>query len=142
MANDCIPFFEPGQNVTGKATAAVTGKRFVQITDTRAGGPGISDSADQSNLYSVGLPDASGAAGAGKWCIGVAGYDAPEDADVKIIRGGIVPVESGEAGDAGDPITTDATGKAVQADTVGDVILGYLAADCGATGDAEVILIS
>jgi hypothetical protein len=142
MANDCIPYFEPGQWPSGKCSAAVTGKRFLQITGNRYGGPGLADPpTDQSNLYSVGMPGASGAQGAGKRVIGVAAWDAASGDVVDIIRAGIVPVNSGAAIPAGSEVMTDANGNAVVWTSTNIVVGVCMNATTGANQDAEIALI-
>lgn len=77
--NECIPFYEPAANITGKASAAVTGKRFLKISGNRSDG-----------LVSVAHADAGGRA------IGVADADAAINKKVGVIRGPgfVVPVKA------------------------------------------------
>src|SRR5215831_4376149 len=49
MANDCIPFYRPGEDVTVQASAAITGKRFIAPSGDRLSGPGLSATAEGSN---------------------------------------------------------------------------------------------
>lgn len=122
MANDLIPYKRPGEDVTGLTTAAVTGCYCVQITDNKTEtSEGLFDTAD-GNLYRVGLPSASGAAGAAKKAFGVAKYDAASGARVGIARAGIIPIKVGAAPisagaevevEAGGTIKTLASGIAV-----------------------------
>lgn len=105
MANDLIPYFRPGQDVTGLCTAAVTGKRFVKISGNRTSGPGLSATAEGS-VYRIAHANADRA-------IGVSKYDAPINGMCGVARGGIVPVTSGAAITAGAEVQADANGKAI-----------------------------
>jgi len=139
MANDCIPFFEPGQHPTGKATAAITGKRFLQVSGNRTGGPLLGTNTE--NLYQVAQAGAAGTAGANREVIGVAAYDVPNGGTVKIIRGGIVPVTAAASLSAGARVSTDATGQVIAyTATAGNVQVGILMADVTSGNDAEVAL--
>lgn len=83
MANECIPLYRPGQDVTATAGAAITGKTFV----------------DWSVGITTGLGTVVTATAAGK-VAGVAAYDAASGARVAVIRGKgqIVPVTAGTGG--------------------------------------------
>jgi Uncharacterized conserved protein (DUF2190) len=106
VANDLIPYFRPGQDVTGLCTAAVTGKRFVKISGNRTSGPGLSATAEGS-VYRIAQ------AVSGDRAIGVSKYDAPINGMTGIARGGIVPVTAGAAVTAGQEVQSDALGKAI-----------------------------
>lgn len=97
--NVCIPFYEPGGRITGFATAAVTGKRFV----------GVSAGLSTDGNISVAHAAAAGVS------IGVAAYDAPANARVPVLNGPgfVVPVEAGGAITAGDRVQVGANGTAV-----------------------------
>lgn len=136
MANDCVPFFEPGKNPTAIAEAAVTGKQCVQISGDRVGGPGFTGA--ESRLYQVGHPNTAGAAGAAKRILGVAGYDAPIGGDVKVIRGGIVPVKSGAAIAAGVEVEVTATGTVIT--LAAGIAIGLCMTGCSSGADAEILL--
>lgn len=99
MANESIPLFRPGQDITALTTAAVTGKTFVNVT-----GP-----TDPTNGTLVRV--ATSAAGAR--ALGVAAYDAASGARVPVIRGCITPVTCGAAVTAGAEVESDAAGKAI-----------------------------
>lgn len=100
MANECIPLFRPGQDITGQTTTAVTGKTFVDITATRDATTG---------LIKVGTATAAGLS------FGVAAYDAASGGRVAIVRGkgAIVPVTAGGTIAAGAEVEVGATGRAV-----------------------------
>lgn len=121
MANECIPHYRPGADITAVTTAAVTGKTFV----------------DLSAALTTGLPSVAPSTAAGK-TVGVAARDAASGARVSIIRGkgSIVPVTAGgtiaygaevEVGSAGKAVTIAsgvAVGRAWSAGTSGnDVII-------------------
>jgi hypothetical protein len=80
MANECIPLFRPGADITATASAAVTGKRFVDWTAGFTTTPST-------------LPTVAHATAAGK-VAGVSAYDAASGSRVAVIRGKgqIVPV--------------------------------------------------
>lgn len=113
-ANECIPFYEPDNRVTASCEAAVTGKRFVDISDPIQSGPLLNTGVDGGNLV------VSPATAAGK-VFGVASHDAGIGKKVTILRKMIVPVKAGaniatgaevEVGTGGQAITL-ASGRAV-----------------------------
>lgn len=107
MANECFPLFE-SSDVTAQTTAAVTGKRFVDISADITSGPGLSSTSEGSNLK---VAHATAAAKA----FGVAEYDAASGAKVGVIGtpGRIVPVTSGAAITAGAEVEVGTAGKAI-----------------------------
>ncbi len=130
-SNECIPFYKPGQDLTGHATAAVTGKRFVKLSGSRQSGPGLTTAVDGSN-YQV------APAGAGEYAIGVAKYDAASGKKVAIACAGIVPVTAGGNIAFGVEVEADATGKAV---TKGSgIALGRCMTAATSGNDAEIKL--
>ncbi len=106
MANDCIPIYRPGEDVTGRASAAITGKRFLKISGNRTSGPGLSATAE-GGLYQVAPCDAA------SHPVGVAKYDAASGKNVGIISTGVVPVTCGATITAGQAVQSDATGQAI-----------------------------
>ncbi len=112
MANDCIAFKLDASDVTCAAVTAVTGKRLVQVTSHQTSGPLLAATAEGGN-YSIGLPSASGAAGAGKAVFGVAKYDAAAGALVGVLREGIVPVTAGGTITAPCELQVTSEGKVV-----------------------------
>lgn len=131
---DAIPYFKPGQDFLALCNQAggVSGKRFVMVNANQESGPGLSATGEGSN-YKVGYPSAGGAA------IGVAKYDAVQNAKIGVMRGGIVPVTASGAIAAGGPVKADATGKAVAQGGTG-IILGYAMSGCADTEDCQVAL--
>lgn len=102
--NECFPYYEPGDRITALCEAAVTGKRFVDISD---------DVSSEGNLT------VSPATAGGK-TIGVASHDQAIDGLVTILGSGlVVPVKAGGAITAGDDVAIGAAGVAVAFDTDG-----------------------
>lgn len=97
MANECQPLFRPGNDITAVATAAVTGKRFVDISATRG----------SDGLCRVGPPAAGAAA------FGVAAYDALTGERLGVLRAGVLPVTAGGSITAGAEVQVTATGSVV-----------------------------
>lgn len=109
-ANEAQILKEPGTDLTFKATAGVTGKRFLKITGTRTGGGmgGLSTVLD--NVYQMAQATANDRA------CGVAAYDVASGALGRCISGQkVVTVTSGAAVTAGAVIGSDANGKATGA---------------------------
>ena len=146
MANDCIPFKEEADRITGKVTPAggVTGKRCVVITGGRTSTKSATDvdaglvadsSTDKSNVYSVGQATVAGAR-----VLGVAAFDVPQNGMVPIIREGIVPITAGAAITAGQDLDVDTSGRVVP-HTTGIVVGTAMDAQATVGADAEVLLI-
>jgi hypothetical protein len=145
MANDLIPYKRPGEDVTGYATAAVTGKRCVQISAAKPAGEkaeGIvltATSTGGGGTYRVSLPSGAGAnGGAAKWIFGVAKYDAAINTLVGVTREGIVPITASAAITAGQGVQVAADGTVVPQST--GVLIGYACDDCANGADCEVAL--
>lgn len=142
MANDCIPIFEEGDRVTCHATAALTGKRFCDISGDAQAGFGTKGlagdplAAGVKGLIQVGAPTAAAKA------FGVAAWDVASGGDVTVLRGAkmIVPVTASNA--------TITAGQEVEiADTTGrvktlaaGVAVGRAVASCAANADCAVSL--
>lgn len=101
MANECIPLYDEGDEITATTTAAVAGKTFLGIT-------GALVATFPGNLVKV----ATNAAGVKPF--GVAAYDAPSGASVGVIKEGVIPVTAGGVITAGDEVESDAAGKAIK----------------------------
>lgn len=96
--NVTVPFFKPGQDVTGYVAddAGVNGRHFVApVAGGRGGQPHI------------------GPAGAGVSPLGVAGHDQLQGQYVHVNVGGIVPVIAGADVTAGQSVEVGAGGTAV-----------------------------
>lgn len=91
-----LPIYQPGQAVTLKASAAVTGGRIVEVS-----GNGTV---------------AHAAAGSVK-TVGVAAFDSPADGNVTIFTGGVQSVTTGGAVTAGALVDAGATGFVVAGTT-------------------------
>lgn len=115
--------YEPGQSVTGKATAAVTAKRFVAISGNRIGG----------NL-------AVAPAAAGGRIFGVAGHDAATGELVRVLRGAgrVIHVTAAGAIAAFAEVQVAADGKA--ATKAAGVAVGYAVTGAVDGADAEIAL--
>ena len=141
MANDLIPYKRPGEDVTGYATASVTGKRCVQISAAKP----ATEKAEGLNatggggVYRVALPSGAGAnGGAAKMVFGVAKYDAAINKLVGVARGGIVPITASAAITAGQSLQAAADGTVIPATT--GIVVGYACDDCANGADCEVAL--
>jgi hypothetical protein len=138
VANDMVPTKRPGEDITGQATAAVTGKRFVRISGARAFRFNVLATTADGNNYKVAPATAGGAA------VGVAKYDQPTvGGKVGVARGGFVIVTAGAAITAGQFIMSDATGQAVpwtSAASEANAKLGYAVDDAANGADAEIAI--
>ncbi len=129
-ANELIPFKEHANRVTGTATAAVTGKRFVSISGDRR----------PDGTYAVAPTPAGGKV------FGVAIYDAPLGAQVPIVvldSGHIVPVRAGVALVANASVMSDATGQATPAAGAAGAVVhasGIALTGAAAGADAQILL--
>ena len=126
MVNDAIPFFEDGDELTGTATAAVSGKHFVSI----------SGDVQTDGTLSVAPTGDNGRA------LGVAMWDAAINKRVTIHTiesGHIMPVVAAAALAAGNLVTSDATGQARVA-VAGEHVLGTVVTGCAIGDDAMIAL--
>lgn len=115
--------FEPGDNLTCRASAAVTGKRFVKISE---------NSTDGDNLH---VAHATAAGGA----FGVSAYDADSTTTVPVIRGNkIVTVKAGANLSAGQDVEVGTAGVAVLLDE--GVKVGTCVRDAALNADALIAL--
>lgn len=111
MNNLCVPYYEPGSRVTGRATADVIGKRFVAISADKD--PGSRElEADPGGLG--GNIKIAPAVANDPRLFGVAEHDAKIKEITAVLRiGFVVPVTAGVALAYGDLVTSGAGGKAV-----------------------------
>lgn len=114
--NTTVPFFKPGQDITGYPTAAVLAKTFVKSVD---GGRG-------------GLTHIAPAV-AGQPALGVAGHDAETAQETHVIVGGIVPVLAAADIVAGTQVEVGTGGRIIPRAT--GTAVGYATAS-GASGTA------
>jgi hypothetical protein len=115
--------YEPGQSITGKASATVTGKRFLAISGNRSGG----------NIA------VAPATAAGRVC-GVAAHDAAAGELVRVLRGAgrVVKVTASGAIAAFAEVQVATGGLAVTKSS--GVAVGYVLTAAADGADAEVSL--
>lgn len=139
MANECVPYYEPGQHITGLAKAAVTGKRFLKLdSGATAWTPEGLKATATPNVIPV-TP-----CGAGEQALGVAQRDAADETLVTVMRspGMVLPVTSGAAITHGALVMSDDTGRAIPHTTT-NVPLGIALTTVGAADlDVAVALFS
>lgn len=123
MANENVGVYEPGKDLSGRCSAAVTGKRFVKISGDRSGG----------NI-AVAHADAGGRVA------GVSKFDAANGALVAIARGNsrVTFVNAGGAIAAFAEVEVGTDGKAVTKTT--GVAVGYAVTAATSGADAEISL--
>lgn len=133
--NECTPFKSPGSAVTGKCTAAVTGKRFVKISGNRTGGGGGGLSTDLANVYQI-----SNATASGEIVFGVARQDGANGSliGVHCQPGIIIPITCGADCASGIEVQTDAVGKCIP--LAAGKAVGYVMNGALSGADAEVRL--
>lgn len=120
--NECIEFYPSGRLVTCRATAAVTGKRFLKVTGPRVGG-----------LIAV-APCTAGAKN-----MGVARNDVASGENVGTYGVGfIVPVTCGAIVADGIEVESDATGRAIPLATGRPC--GYAVQGAASGADAQIRL--
>lgn len=127
MANENIGVYEPGKDITGHCSAAVTGKRFLAITGNR-------QTADASNNITV-----AHATAAGRVC-GVSNADAAAGKKVGIVRGNsrVTFVTAGAALTAFQEVEVGANGTAIPKAT--GIAVGYAVTAAANGADAEISL--
>lgn len=138
--NVLIPFYEDASHITGQATAAITGKRFVKPSGNRVSGPeapteamiGDSDPTDGGN-YRFAHASAGGPA------IGVAEWNAAIGTKVGAITEGIVPVTADGAITAGVLVQVGSAGKATTFDPDSGVDAEAASLDTGVVADDNAI---
>lgn len=108
--NESIDLKNAGKDFTAKASATVTGKRFVRFSGNRTGGGHAALGTDLANV-----PQCAPCNGSTQVPIGVAGYDAASGSTfpVKSGCGRHVTVTAGAAVAAGVQVMADANGKAI-----------------------------
>jgi hypothetical protein len=134
VANDAIPYYEPGGRITGQATVAVVGKRFVMVSAARLSGPEpVTDAVDGGNIR------IAPATAAGR-VMGVASHDAAIGEKVAVIcdPGTVVPVTAGAAIAFFEEVEVGANGTAVP--LAAGVAVGYAVDDAANAADAQIKL--
>lgn len=134
--NVAIPFYEPGHDLTGRASgAAVIGKRCLQI---------VADQLDTAEHSGV-IPVAHAAAG-GRIC-GVADRDAAVDKTLGLIRGPgrVVPIRAEAAIAVFEEVEVGTAGQVIPVDAVArpnSVPIGYALTGAAINTDAKIHLYS
>lgn len=123
MANENIGVYEPGQDISGRASATVVGKRFLKISGNRSSG----------NI-AVAHADA-----AGRVC-GVSGRDAASGKLVDVKRGKdrVTFVTAGANITAFAEVEVGTSGQAIP--KASGVAVGYAVTAATSGGDAEISL--
>ncbi len=116
-----IRVYEPGRDVSGEATAAVTSRRFVKISGDRVNG-------------SLAIATATAAAR----IFGVAANDADTGELVRVARGGVVKVTAGGNINAFAEVEVGSSGKAVTKSS--GVAVGFALTGASTDADAEIAL--
>lgn len=108
--NECIPKYEPGQDLSGFVNQAggIVGCRVLALTGDKRGTETVSDDTSGGQVV-VGYPAAGGRH------FGVSGYDAADQAAVKVVRGRgkVVPILAAAALGYDVEVEADATGRVV-----------------------------
>lgn len=101
MANECIPAYRPGADVTATAGAAIVGKTFVDITGAL----------NPANGTPITVATATAAGGA----VGVASRDTASGAKLHVLRGkgSVVPVTAGGNIAVGAEVEVGSNGRAI-----------------------------
>ena len=107
MANECIPIYRPGADLTCTASANVTGKTFVAQTAALAVGNPVANT--DATIMSAAT------CGAGLRALGVAAYDAASGTRLPVIvgPGHVVPVTAGAAVTFNAEVEVNASGQAI-----------------------------
>ena len=113
--NDCVPFFKPGQDVTGNLSVSMPAKHCVRSVSGGRGG-----------LTHIGRP------GAGEAILGVLGRDGILGENRHVLVGGIVPIVTSADVKAGDQLEVTATGTVIPRTT--GIAVGYATADAASGG--------
>ncbi len=125
--NPAVPFWDEANTFTGHASAAITGKRFVSISGARIGdNPRVAHAVGSATVKPV----------------GVSAYDAASGAKVTVYSapGLIMPVTVAGAVTAGQPVYSDATGKATATNPGSAIIAGWACDDAADTTDCPIKL--
>jgi predicted RecA/RadA family phage recombinase len=125
VANECLPYYEPGRRVTCQATATVTGKRFVNVSANR----------QTDGSISVAHATAAGSV------FGVSAYDAATGEKVGVLRGSgfVVPVTAGGTIAAGARVEVGTNGQAVT--LAAGIAVGICVTGATNGNDAQIALL-
>lgn len=124
VLNVATPYYEPGQDLSCKASAAVVGKRFLKITGNQ----------DADGQVPVAHADAGGRAA------GVSDRDAAIGKGLGIMKapGRVVPVTAAAAIAAFEEVEVGANGQATP--LVAGVAVGYALTAAAINTDAKIVL--
>lgn len=139
--NECIPYYEPAERITGHAAVALTGKRLCDI---------VADRQAQANLKATtpaGAGDPSGggnliigAIAAGARAFGVVSHDVAAGRKVTVLRGPgfILPIRTAVAIARNAQVQAAADGTVVPLTT--GVAIGFAVTAAVAASDAQIAL--
>ena len=118
MANECVPYYKPGSDITGEAQEAIIGMRFVSIDGSVDPGwqpEGLKGNADLVGASSTANVVPIVQTGAGEDAVGVAQRDCADGGLVTFLNepGMVLPVRAGAAIVPGAAVQSDATGRAI-----------------------------
>jgi hypothetical protein len=139
-SNECIPYYDDGDNITGWCSAAVTGKTFVTVGPGDRSGPDFDPTATTNPQDGGCVHITPAAAGQTTPVFGVAAYDGAASAFVDVIRGSkmVVPVTASAAIAIGQEVEVGPNGQA--APHAAGFKCGYVLSSAGAGEDAQVSL--
>lgn len=112
-ANEAIPFYDDGDEITAEAAVGLTGKRFAVITGRASGkaaGTGIDRGLDTNaggGNYIANIP------GAGVKAVGVISYDVAAGEKVTLLKRKILPVVAGATVTVGSEVEVDTQGRVI-----------------------------
>jgi hypothetical protein len=113
-SNECIPFYDDGDELTVHAAVALTGKRFAKITGRqsgyRAGTGGVAnlDTSGVGGNYVGDIPT-----GGTDKTYGVVQYDVAAGEKVTLLRRKILPVTAGATVTVGSEVEVDSAGRVI-----------------------------
>lgn len=136
MAGEITPYYDPGQHVTGKPSAAVIGGRFVQVdADSDDWAPEGLKTAAIANVVPIEHAPA-GSRGFGVAHKSVDPSLAPEEL-VTVLRSCIVPCTAGAAVTAGVEVEIGNDGKVIT--LASGIAVGYAMHGAAADGDTIAV---
>lgn len=134
-ANECVPYYSPGEDISAYVGVAVTGKRFVRVSANRQAGPALNTSASGGNVTIA--PATAAVRGA---LLGVAAYDGAVGDIIPVIAspGAVVPVTASGVIAAGAQVEVGTGGVAVT--IAAGVAVGVCLSGAVDAGDAQIKL--
>jgi hypothetical protein len=132
--NAILPLYEDADHLTGRATGAITGGRFVAVSGDLEASPLLNASSPSTTGGNIKVAQA----GAGVRALGVAAYDAAADGDKIHVYAGrfVVPMVAGANITAGVQVESDAAGKPI---TLASGIANGIAVSTATTGNTVYI---